>query len=248
MILTKKYNFTEKDIEKTFILKTWWAALVILAPVKKITLFFCNYTDIHPNVFTFVAFLVRLVVILGFSTGDPLLVGICGVLFQVAYLIDCMDGPIARLKKKTSTFGRYFDHLSDLLCGALAICALAYGQGAVWSFLTFGIIYIYFSEYYITLLVNLVMEKREDLSAQIKGIGKTSIVVKYLNYRSFFFKNNFKSFLSMPDVEAVMLTIFPLIGQPLLGLKIGFVLIFVTSSYKVLSSFVSIQTGEKIFP
>ena len=36
-------------------------------------------------------------------------------LFQCSYLLDCMDGSMARTYKQETTFGDYFDHISDII-------------------------------------------------------------------------------------------------------------------------------------
>ena len=100
----------------------------------------------------------------------------------------------------------------------------------------------------ITFLSNLVLEKQNDLSARIKNLKENKILEMILKYRIFFFRRNFKSFFSLPDFEALTLFIFPMIGQPTLGLKIGFGFIMIITLYKIFSSFIAIQTGSKNFP
>lgn len=247
-ILRKKHNFTLQQIERALILKSWWAAFFILPLAKRAIHFFCNYTEISPNVFTLISFTLRIIAACFFTLGEYSFLIIGAIIFELAYLIDCMDGVIARLKEKTSVFGRYFDHISDLFCGVLLLTALAYSQRIFFSFLAIGIIYIYISEYYITFLTNLALEKQNNLSARIKNLKENKILKMILKYRNFFFERNFKSFFSLPDFEVLTLFIFPMIGQPVLGLKIGFGFIMIITLYKIFSSFIAIQTGSKNFP
>ncbi len=244
----KKYNFSLQQVEKTLQLKSWWASLVILPMARRLILFFANYTELSPNFFTSISMIFRITAAVLFATAKYPFMAAGAILFQLGYLADCIDGSLARLTGKTSTFGRYFDHMSDLCGGVLMLAALAYGQKMLFSLLTVGIIYIYVSEYYITLIVNLVLEKQENLSARVSDIEKNPVISAFLGYREFFFRRNFKSFLSLPDFEALALFIFPIICLPAVGLRVGFYFLVPVALYKIFSSFVTIQAGGRNFP
>lgn len=40
-------------------------------------------------------------------------------LFLLRYVLDCLDGPVARITKQTSKFGDIYDHLVDYFCFSL---------------------------------------------------------------------------------------------------------------------------------
>ena len=199
--MRKLHSFSLRDVEGTLIQKSWWAAAAILPFARRLILFVCNYTEITPNSITFISLLLRILSGLFFLNGKHEYL-ICGaMLFEGSYLIDCVDGSVARLKNMTSVFGRFFDHISDLVGGVFVICALAYGQGAIFSVLTVSVVFIYISEYYITYLVN-VAQERSSVPGNVK-FCENKVVEVFCAYRNWFFRRNFKSFLSLPDFEAL---------------------------------------------
>lgn len=247
-MLKKRYNFTLPQVTERLVLKSWWASFAILPLANRLVVWVVNYTELTPNQITMSSCLLRFLSAGLFLQGEHWSLIAGGFCFQLAYLVDCVDGPVARLKGKTSEFGRYLDHLSDLVGDILILAAMAWGQGMLFTPLVFGILFMHIAESYISYLANFTLTAKSDPQpAQVVSEG-SGFLRKYLNYREFFFSRNFKSFLSFPDYEAVTLFIFPLLGMPALGLQIGFVLLLVTSCYTVLSSFVSIHCGVRQFP
>jgi len=246
--MKKIYNFNLDQVEEVLILKSWWAAFFVLPLARRIILFLANYTEISPNNITTFSVVSRFFSILFFVRGDYPSLVMGAVMFQLAYLADCIDGPVARLKKIESLSGRYFDHISDMIGDILILMALACGQGVLLAPVIIGMICLHFCEYYITYIVNMVLEKKEEASAHISGLKENIFVRKVLNYRGVFFSKNFKSFFSLPDYEALTFFIFPIIGRPILGIHIGFNFLIIVVLYKVFSSFITIQTGGKKFP
>jgi hypothetical protein len=110
--------------------------------------------------------------------------------------------------------------------------------------LVFAMLFMHISESYISYLANFVLDVRGGESLEYRN----GPLQAFFRYRNFFFSRNFKSFLSFPDYEAVTLFIFPLLGVPVLGLHVGFVLLLLTSCYTILSTFVSIHCGIRQFP
>lgn len=247
-MIKKIHNFNLKQVEEVLILKSWWAAIFVLPVSKRIILFLSNYTEIQPNSITSFSVTVRLFSVFFFLRGDHLSLIIGAIMFQLAYIADCMDGPIARLKGTESLSGRYFDHISDMLGDILVLLALACGQGIMLTPIIIAMACLHFCEYYITYVVNMVLEKNHEISAKIKGLDSNFAVKSILKYRDMFFQKNFKSFLSLPDYEALTFFVFPVIGRPLLGINAGFYFLVLVVLYKVFSSFITIHTGGKKFP
>ena len=240
----KKRNITFEQIEGTLQLKSWWAVIAILPFARRMIYYLVNYTNIKPNTITFISILIRFLSCLFFLKGTYIFLVLGGTCFQIAYLLDCIDGPIARLTNQTSTFGRYFDHMSDMLCGVFILLSFSYGQGLFLHPIIIAIIFVYISEYYITYLVNFVLE-----CSIIKKIASSNIFIKYfLKYRRFFFDKHLKSFVSLPDCDALLFFVFPILGMPKFGFYVYFYLIIIITLYKIFSSFISIHTEDKIFP
>ncbi len=244
----KNHNFTLQDIEKTFVLKSWWAALAILPSARRLGLFICNYTNITPNALTLVAFGMKIISAGFFLNGThPFLVG-GALLYQLSYLLDCIDGTVARLKNMTSPLGRYLDHTCDLISGVINVLALGYGQGMLTSPYIIGILFAHISIYYITYTLNLARGACEANFFVIERFRSLQLVQSFCAYREFFFQRNFKSFFSFPDYEALMFFIFPILGYPILGITICFYIVILFICYEIFSSFVTLHTGGSKFP
>ena len=79
---------------------------------------------VTPNRLTVASTLVALAAAVAFAVG-PLLVG--AVLFQLSFLLDCMDGKLAAARGERNPNGALFDVISD--CIRLAACAAGLAVG-----------------------------------------------------------------------------------------------------------------------
>jgi phosphatidylglycerophosphate synthase len=243
-MFSRRHDYSLKQVEEKLVLRSWWASFGVLPLANRLVVLVCNYTELTPNQITAVSSAFRLLSALCFLSGGRWGLVAGALCYYLAYVIDCIDGPVARLKVKTSTFGRYFDHLSDLVGDILILAALAYGQHLLFSPLVLAMLFMHIAESYISYLANMALESRSD-----QGMPAASGPLGWFrNYRRFFFSRNLKSFLSFPDYEALTLLFFPLIGLPALGLLVGFHVLLATTLYTVFSSFVSLHTGERRFP
>ncbi|KUJ96228.1 MAG: Phosphatidylglycerophosphate synthase [Desulfonauticus sp. 38_4375] len=235
----KKYS--EKDVEDTFVLKTWYASIFVLPLAKKLILIFSNNRLLTPNQITFCAFIFRLLSCVLFLRGNYNHLVIGSIFYYLAYLFDCVDGPVARLTNQTSDIGRYLDHISDLVGDILILCSLAWSQKILFTYTVFGMIIMQLTESYISYLSNLA----------IKSINKRlefALFKLFNKYKKWWFKRNFKSFLSLPDYTALVFIAMPILGMPKKGIEIGFWVLFIIVCYTILSSFVAAHTEENRFP
>lgn len=242
----KGKGFSLTQIKANFTLVSWWLAIAVIPLSGRAALYFCNKTNLSPNFFTTCSFSLRLATALLFFQGEVPLYVAGAVLFYFASVFDAIDGPVARLTGQESNFGRYYDHVSDLVGDFLILAALAFGQEMLFTPLVFGILFMHIAESYISYLTNMAVVKRDAEGES--SVFDNVLVRAFVRYRLFFFDRNLKSFFSFPDYSAFTFILFPVLGAPLLGLKVGFVLLLVSTLFTVLSSFVSLHTGETRFP
>ncbi len=249
IFIKKKNNFTLGDIEEALRLKTWWASAVILPFARRISLFLANYTEISPNAVTFISFVMRILSALLFFTGEYKYIVVAAFLFEFAYVLDCVDGCIARLKEKISTTGAFFDHVTDILGVTINMLALAWGQKMLLTPVTFFIITMYLFIHYLTFVANCIFltekfrigkEKSETvLEDNILHKDKGGIFFRIskiiVNYRNIFARRHFKAFFSPPDFEALVCFIFPILGNVRLGFIVGSYFLILLFVYKMLS-------------
>ncbi|MQA03645.1 MAG: CDP-alcohol phosphatidyltransferase family protein [Streptosporangiales bacterium] len=122
-------RFTAADVRGT--LKTrdsWWTVFFVdplAAPLVKLL---ANRTNVTPNQLSLVAFVLGLGSAAAFLTGNRWLLALGGVLFHLAFLVDCLDGKIARLKGTGTTWGKWLDFVVDRVRIFLCMITLVVGQ------------------------------------------------------------------------------------------------------------------------
>ncbi|KAB8198077.1 hypothetical protein FH608_004810 [Nonomuraea phyllanthi] len=89
-----------------------------------------NRTKITPNGLTVFSLVLGAVSALCFATNH-LIAG--AVVFYLSFMIDCVDGKIARLKGTGTPFGLWLDYVGDRVRVVLCAGGLAYGQYALTS-------------------------------------------------------------------------------------------------------------------
>lgn len=237
-----KVKCTLSDVEKVLPLKSWWALMMVLPLVRPLTLVVVNYTSITPNVITITSILFRLVTAVAFLAGTREGYVIGAIAYYCAYLLDCMDGAVARLRKMSSEFGRFLDHFGDLAGDILILSALAFSKGMLITPMIIGMLYMHLSECYMSFLAGTICKTATQPGSSI------AIFNLYNKYRDWWFKRNIKSFFSFPDYTALIFVVFPLCNRPADGLKAGFFVLITVCLYTILSTFVSMFTGRKQFP
>lgn len=125
----ERRKFTLQEVKETFKKKdAWWTVLLVDPVAARLILPTANYTNITPNQLSLFSFALGLTAVYCFFIGSYTALVIGALLYHISFIIDCMDGKIARLKGTGSTFGMLLDisldHIRVVLCGA----ALTYSQ------------------------------------------------------------------------------------------------------------------------
>jgi phosphatidylglycerophosphate synthase len=122
-------RFTLDDVKKTYKRRdAWWTVLLVDPVASRLTLPIANRTSITPNQISFVSFLVGLGSAAAFAQGDHPMLALGALLYHVSFVLDCIDGKIARLKGTGSAFGMWLDFSFDRYKFWICAAALAYGQ------------------------------------------------------------------------------------------------------------------------
>lgn len=123
--------------EETYKAKdAWWTVFLVDPLAGRMVVWTANRTNITPNQLTLGAGVLGLLSALCFAappfveTGWAwLLLG--ALLFHLSFVLDCMDGKIARLKGTGSVFGGWVDFVFDRVRFFGCVMALLVGQWAV---------------------------------------------------------------------------------------------------------------------
>ncbi|GAA3471715.1 CDP-alcohol phosphatidyltransferase family protein [Nonomuraea roseola] len=106
---------------------SWWTVYFVDPAACRVAMLVANHTAITPNGLTVFS------LILGMGSAvclgvNQLAAG--AVLFYLSFMIDCVDGKIARLKGTGTPFGLWLDYVGDRIRVVCCAAGLAYGQYA----------------------------------------------------------------------------------------------------------------------
>ncbi|GAA2475125.1 CDP-alcohol phosphatidyltransferase family protein [Winogradskya humida] len=108
----------------------WWTVLLVDPVAARLVWLVAPYRWITPNVLTAGATLLGLGSAACFLLQDRWWVVAGALLFHVSFIVDCMDGKIARLNGTGSMFGTWLDFMFDRVRVFICACALFGGQYA----------------------------------------------------------------------------------------------------------------------
>lgn len=131
---------TEPDLRPETILKpqdTWWTVLVVDPICIPLLRLLVRIPGVTPLQLTLFAFAIGVVCIGMFAAGWVMT---AGLLFELRYVFDCLDGKLARATKRTSDIGAFIDLAGDTAIVGGAYAALGYwayqqGLSGAWSVL-----------------------------------------------------------------------------------------------------------------
>jgi len=121
-------SFTERrsQLKATFKPRKEWWSRVFATPVAYIFLLaIADWHFITPNRLTVLSFFLSILSAALIGCGGYSLLIAAGIILQISYIIDCMDGQLARYRNVTSNVGSFLDKWSDFIKFPLIILALS---------------------------------------------------------------------------------------------------------------------------
>ncbi|MFB9879055.1 CDP-alcohol phosphatidyltransferase family protein [Planobispora siamensis] len=106
---------------------SWWTVFLVDPVACRLTLYVANHTAVTPNGLTRFSLVLGMGSAIWFAAGQ-LVAG--AALFYLSFMVDCMDGKIARLKGTGTAFGLWLDYVGDRVRVVLCAGGLAFGQYA----------------------------------------------------------------------------------------------------------------------
>lgn len=101
----------------------WWTVLLVDPVATRMLIGMAKFRFITPNRVTWAALFVGLGSAYFFLKGDTLSLVIGAALYHLSFILDCIDGKLARLKGNGSVFGGWLDYVFDRI--RVLFCALA---------------------------------------------------------------------------------------------------------------------------
>ncbi|HZA30701.1 MAG TPA: CDP-alcohol phosphatidyltransferase family protein [Propionibacteriaceae bacterium] len=125
----KRGTFTLDDVRATYKKRdAWWTVFLVDPLVARMIIPLANRTKITPNQVSFTSFVVGLLAAAAFWQGDHPALVVGALLYHISFVLDCVDGKIARLKGTGSVFGMWLDYSFDRYRVLACTGALMYGQ------------------------------------------------------------------------------------------------------------------------
>ncbi|NJP93354.1 CDP-alcohol phosphatidyltransferase family protein [Nonomuraea sp. FMUSA5-5] len=107
---------------------SWWTVYFVDPVACRVALPVANRTRMTPNGLTVLSLVLGMVSAACFASNQ-LIAG--AAFFYLSFMIDCVDGKIARLKGTGTPFGLWLDYVGDRIRVVLCAGGLAYGQYAL---------------------------------------------------------------------------------------------------------------------
>ncbi|MEV6165821.1 CDP-alcohol phosphatidyltransferase family protein [Streptomyces sp. NPDC052052] len=101
----------------------WWTVILVDPVATRMLIVMARFKFITPNRVTWAALFVGLGSAGFFLKGDTLSLVIGAALYHLSFILDCIDGKLARLKGNGSVFGGWLDYVFDRI--RVLFCALA---------------------------------------------------------------------------------------------------------------------------
>ena len=121
--------FTLDDVRATYKKRdAWWTVFLVDPLVARMIVPLANRTKVTPNQVSVISFIVGLLAAAAFWQGDHPALVVGALLYHVSFVLDCVDGKIARLKGTGSVFGMWLDYSFDRYRVLACTGALMYGQ------------------------------------------------------------------------------------------------------------------------
>ncbi len=110
------YRERRRHLRETFRPREEWWSRVFATPVAHWVLrVVADWRWITPNRLTLLSLATALVACLLITTGDEVSFLIAAAAIQFSYILDCMDGQLARYRNASSRFGAFADKWSDFV-------------------------------------------------------------------------------------------------------------------------------------
>ncbi|MER7740987.1 CDP-alcohol phosphatidyltransferase family protein [Streptomyces sp. NPDC096538] len=101
----------------------WWTVLLVDPVATPLVRWTAMWTRVTPNQITWAALVLGIGAAACFAQGDWQWLVAGAVVYHVSFILDCMDGKLARLTGKGSAFGAWLDYIFDRV--RVLICAIA---------------------------------------------------------------------------------------------------------------------------
>jgi len=146
------YEERKIQLKKTFKPREEWWSRVFATPIANLVLTgIADWSFITPNRLTILSFILTILSAAIILLGSSKSLFVAGIILQIAYIIDCMDGQLARYRQSVSRIGSFLDKLSDYIKFPVVLLGLTleayYHYGSSTTPAILGILSVFFIGY-----------------------------------------------------------------------------------------------------
>lgn len=225
--MKRKYNY-EGVLKTVKPIDAWWCVLFTDPLTLRPTLFLANHTSIKPNHITVSSILLNIFSAICFFQGTNLFLILGATLFELSFLLDTIDGKLARLTNSESEFGKKLDWLGGCLYSNLTLVALILSQGILKddvNLFLLGVIYLVLNDVLHFGFLNAppLPESLEIITQKgyVKSKLLTYLIAKYYLLKKSFMKLRLAYFPTEIDCLNIILFLSPLFGFIFWGILLG---------------------------
>lgn len=231
--MSVKYSIPEVRLSAKK-LDAMWTTLVVDQFAIPLTWLVANFTSFSPNQVTLFSKLLGFSSFFFFIRADHASLIIGALLFELSFILDCVDGKLARLKNMASPIGAFFDYVSDRIVNLTNVAGLALGSyfasgdiGVLLWGSGFLILITYMRMF--NFHFRIIFKKQKDIEPLLRGrYSKNHTMVGALkNLYLYLHKRRVKVLPSTVEVETVVFFIAPLLGKVEAGFILGTLLCMV---------------------
>ena len=115
-----------------------WFTTFLVSPYSRYVARWCARRGLSPDLVTAVSLVLGLAAAFSFGVGNRVSLVVGAIVLQVAFMLDCVDGQLARYSQRFSAFGSWFDSMADrakeyLVYLGLAVGSLRFDDADVWG-------------------------------------------------------------------------------------------------------------------
>ncbi|MBD3931396.1 CDP-alcohol phosphatidyltransferase family protein [Streptomyces chumphonensis] len=101
----------------------WWTVLLVDPVATPLVRWTAKWTRLSPNQITWGSLILGLLAAACFAQGDWQWLAAGALVYHCSFILDCMDGKLARLTGRGSEFGAWLDYIFDRV--RVLVCAIA---------------------------------------------------------------------------------------------------------------------------
>lgn len=161
----------------------WWAS-IFSGPVANFFLsFIADKNWITPNCITTSSLFLCIIACAFISVGLSKFLIFGGVLLQFVFILDCLDGQLARYRNQSSNFGAWYDRITDRVKDFMIYFSIAFGHykmyqdWKIWPLAMSSLFFVYLFDYYVNQDIKLEAKNQRSKESE----NEDSILMKIVN-------------------------------------------------------------------